>query len=94
MDRQILLTFYHSGTKMLESYLRGDRPKFIYHVKGGHIAISKNKEFFKSVEGNFGQFSDKIWAGFPRALLPGISIKIKQKNCQKRSSFLTLWNYK
>ena len=44
---------YHSGPKMLKSKQRGAGPKFIYHVKGGYIVISKNKIFFKSVEGKF-----------------------------------------
>ena len=44
---------FHSGPKMLKSKQRGAGPKFIYHVKGGYIVISKNKIFFKSVEGKF-----------------------------------------
>ena len=70
-------SFTHSGPKMLKSKQRGAGPKFIYHVKGGYIVISKNKIFFKSVEGKFWQFSEKIWTGFPRALPPGISMKQK-----------------
>ena len=66
----------HSGPKIPKSEPRGDSPKFIVHLKEGHIVISKHKIFFQSVEGNFGQFSKKIWAGLPRALPPGISIKM------------------
>ena len=32
----------HSGPKMPKSKWRGAGPKFIYHVKGGHMVISKN----------------------------------------------------
>jgi len=78
----------HSGPKMLKSKQRGAGPKFIYHVKGGYIVISKNKIFFKSVEGKFWQFSEKIWAGFPRALPPGISMKQKDKKSKKSDFFL------
>ena len=78
----------HSGPKMLKSKQRGAGPKFIYHVKGDYIVISKNKIFFKSVEGKFWQLSEKIWAGFPRALLPGISMKQKDQKSKKRALFL------
>ena len=47
----LFLDIYHFYTKALLSP-KNKIPKFIYRVKGGHIAISKNKEFFKSVEGN------------------------------------------
>ena len=43
----------HSGPKIPKSEPRGDSPRFIVHLKEGHIVISKNKIFFKSVEGNF-----------------------------------------
>ena len=66
----------------------GDCPKFICHMKEGHIVISKNKIFFKSVEGNFCQISEKNWTGFPRALPPGISMRKEHKNCQNGTSSL------
>ena len=65
----------HSGPKMPKSKWRGAGPKFIYHVKGGHIRITKTIKFFKSVGRNFSEISEKIWAGFPRALPPGITDK-------------------
>ena len=43
----------HSGPKMLKSKPWGAGPKFIYHVKGGHIMITKSIKFFKSVGRNF-----------------------------------------
>ena len=41
----------HCVLKMLKSQWRGDEPKFICHVKGGYIVISKSKVFFESVQG-------------------------------------------
>ena len=43
----------HSGPKMLKSKQRGAGPKFMYRVNGGHIGITKNRKFFKSVGRNF-----------------------------------------
>ena len=65
--------YTHSGPKMPKSKWRGAGPKFIYHVKGGHIRVTKTIKFFKSVGRNFREISEKIWTGFPRALPPGIS---------------------
>ena len=70
----------HCVLKMPKSEWRGECPKFIKHVKGGYVLISKSKVFFKSVERNFEQISEKFWTGFPRALPPGISIKKYEKN--------------
>ena len=39
----------HCVLKSPKSYWRGAEPKFICHVKGGHVVISKSKVFFKSV---------------------------------------------
>ena len=83
-----IISAHHSGPKMLKSKQRGAGPKFIYHVKGGYIVISKNKIFFKSVEGKFWQLSEKIWAGFPRALPPGISIRKWERKFWKKTPFL------
>ena len=41
---------YHSGPKMPKSEPRGEGPKFIVHLKEGHIVILKHKVFFQSVE--------------------------------------------
>ena len=46
------------------------------------MVISKNKVIFQSVEGNFRQFSKKIWTRFPRALPPGMRMKLEDKNSQ------------
>ena len=43
----------HCVPKILKSKRRGASPRFTWHLKEGHIVISKNKIFFKSVEGNF-----------------------------------------
>ena len=55
IERNLIVIFvdYHSGPKMPKSKPWGDCPKFICHMKEGHIVISKNKIFFKSVEGKF-----------------------------------------
>ena len=50
---------------MPKSKQRGAGPKFIYHVKGGDIVISKNKVFFKSVEGKNQLISEYILARVP-----------------------------
>ena len=47
---RILILTKHSGPKMTKSKPRGDGPKFIVHMKEGHIVISKHKIFFQSVE--------------------------------------------
>ena len=60
---------------MPKSQPRGESQKFTYHVQGGYIGISKKQIFFKSVEGNFEQISEKIWTGFPRALPPGMKFQ-------------------
>ena len=41
----------HCVPKMLKSQPWGAGPKFMYHVKGGYVVISKNIIFFKSVQG-------------------------------------------
>ena len=64
----------HSGPKMPKSKPWGESPNFIWQMKEGYIGISKYKIFFKSVEGKFCEFSEKIWTGFPRAFPPGISM--------------------
>ena len=64
----------HSAPRMLKSKPRGAGPKFICHVKGGLIVISKSKIFFQSIERKFWPFSKKIWTGFPRALPPGMKM--------------------
>ena len=69
----------------------GASPRFIWHLKEGYILISKHQIFFKSVEGNFWNFSEKIWTGFPRALPPGMSIKEKDKN--SKTSTPSLYYY-
>ena len=48
----------HCVLKMPKSQWRGAEPKFICYVKGDHKVISKSKLFFKSVQGNFWQFSE------------------------------------
>ena len=63
---------------MPKSKQRGASPRFIWHLKEGHIEISKSKIFFKYIERNFETFLKKIWAGFPRALPPGISMSEKE----------------
>ena len=78
----------HCVPKMPKSKQRGASPRFIWHLKEGHIEISKSKIFFKSVEGNFWRFSKKFWPGFPRALPPGISLMKDCKNCELKTLFL------
>ena len=78
----------HCVPKILKSKPRGASPRFIWLLKEGHIVISKNKIFFRSVEGNFWRFSKKIWTGFPRALPPGIRIKLEFKNSNYGTPFL------
>ena len=57
-------------------------------MKGGYVLISKSKVFFKSVQGKFEEISEKIWAGFPRALPPGISIGKYDGKFWEKTSFL------
>ena len=91
-----LNSFYyisHCVPKMLKSKPRGASPKFIWQMKEGYMVIWKYKTFFKSVEGNFWHFSEKIWTGFPRALPPGIRMKLEDKKfkCGNPSLHCYFW---
>ena len=68
-------------------------PHFVWQMKEGFIGISKYKIFFKSVEGKFWGFSEKIWTGFPRALPPGIRMKLEDKKfkCRNPSLHCYFW---
>ena len=55
----------HSGPKMPKSKPWGESPNFVWQMKEGYIGISKYKIFFKSVEGNYLQFSDISWTRVP-----------------------------
>ena len=55
----------HSGPKTPKSKPWGESPNFIWQMKEGYIGISKYKIFFKSVEGNYLQFSDISWTKVP-----------------------------
>ena len=82
----------HSGPKMPKSKPWGECPNFVWQMKEGYIGISKYKIFFKSVEGKFWRFSDKIWTGFPCALPPGISVRKEHKNSQNGTSTLQYYS--
>ena len=79
---------FHYCPQNEKSQWRGGDPKFLCLLKGGLIVISKNKIFFQSVEGNFWQFSKKIWTGLPHALPPGMKIQKERENSQKRIPIL------
>ena len=50
LRQTVLGILSHSGPKIPKSEPRGDGPKFIVHLKEGHIVILKHKVFFQSVE--------------------------------------------